>query len=316
VPITGSVFGPPCSTTLTTNCNPSQSLPACSVSVSANCINPTVSLNVGTGTFTLPVPIAATLPGTHNFTFIYSGDAGNNGDGKADFQCSVAGGPATSSCPTTAAVPYSVVVDYPDINLTSNTGPLIVVPGVTPSGPGLVAAPGQNSAYPESAAISINPLLGFTGTVTLSCRTQNPIYVNCSMLPPSLTISGTSALTAILSVSTPANLPLGTKTSELRTAAGKTALAFLPLGMLAFCFRRRKRLSQALLALMVLCGMSAGMGGCSASNRTAYFTPIPAGPQSVTVVATYTSTGTPLLCSGGASSCTVTRSFVVPITIE
>jgi hypothetical protein len=205
-------------------------------------------------------------------------------------------------------------VDYPDVNLTSNTGPLIIVPGVTPSGLGLQAAPGQNSAYPETAAISINPILGFKGTVTLGCTTQSPVYVNCTMLPPSITISGTSASTAILSVSTPANLPLGTKTSELRTAAGRTMLAFLPLGMLAFCFRRRKRLSQVLLALMVLVGMSAGMSGCSASNKTAYFTPIPAGQQFVTVTASYQSTGN--FCSSPTATCTVVRSFVVPITIE
>jgi sugar lactone lactonase YvrE len=314
VPITGTVFGPSCSTTLTTNCNPSQSLPACTATQTANCITPTVPLTVGGGTFTLPGSETTTLPGTHNFTFTYNGDAGTNGDGLADFQCSVAGGPATSSCPTTAAKPYSLIVDYPDVNLTSNTGPLIIVPGVTPSGLGLQAAPGQNSAYPETAAISINPILGFKGTVTLGCTTQNPVYVNCTMLPPSITISGTSASTAILSVSTPANLPLGTKTSALRTATGRTVLAFLPFGMLAFCFRRRKRLSQVLLALMVLVGMSAGMSGCSASNQTAYFTPIPAGQQFVTVTASYQSTGN--FCSSPTATCTVVRSFVVPITIE
>src|SRR6185437_12227486 len=144
VPITGTVFGPACSTTLTTNCNPSQALPACTATLVSNCITPTVPLTVGGGTFTLPGSVTATLPGTHNFTFTYNGDAGTQGDGLADFQCSVAGGPATSSCPTTAAAPFSLVVDYPDVNLTSNTGPLIIVPGVTPSGLGLQAAPGQN----------------------------------------------------------------------------------------------------------------------------------------------------------------------------
>lgn len=84
--------------------------------------------------------------------------------------------------------------------------------------------------------------------------------------------------------------------------------------MLAFCFRRRKRLSQVLLALMVLVGMSAGMSGCSASNQTAYFTPIPAGQQFVTVTASYQSTGN--FCSSPTATCTVVRSFVVPITIE
>lgn len=333
VPIDTKTFGPACNANLTQFCNNSVTIPACSTSVTTNCIPPcstTVTTNcsplpltAGSASFTLPSTF--TELGTHNFTFTYSGDAGSNGDGKADFQCSVVGGAATSSCPTTSTTAFSLVEDYKDINLSSATGPLIIVPGTTPSGLGLPAAPGQNSSYPETAAIQINPILGFTGTVSMSCTTQNPSYVSCSMTPPSVCFGSTSpciasgSATAILSVSTPATLPLGffgnSSTAQVHTAAGKTALAFLPLGVLAFCFRKRKRLSQVLLALMVLGGMTAGMSGCGGGNQVNFYTPVPTGAQTVTVTATYTSTNTPLFC-GTASSCTVTRSFVVPINID
>ncbi len=319
VPIDPAVFGPPCNPNLTVNCNNAVSVPACSSTVTSNCIPPCTSsvttncsplpLTAGAASFSLPSTFTAL--GTHNFTFTYSGDAGSNGDGKADFQCSVAGGPATSSCPTTAAAPYSLIVDNKDFNVTTNAGALTIVPGVIPSGLGLPTLPNQNSSYPETAAITVNPVLGFTGTVAMSCTTQNPSYVSCAMTPISMCFgTGTGCFTSgsgtsILQVSTPATLPLGffgtTTKAQLRTSATRTVLAFLPLGVLAFCMRRRRRLSQALWMLMILSAVSAGISGCGGGNQVDFYTPVPTGPQTVTVTAT----------SGG-----VARSFAVPINID
>ncbi|HWB31806.1 MAG TPA: Ig-like domain repeat protein [Acidobacteriaceae bacterium] len=306
VPINTSVFGPPCSPNLTTNCN--NVVPPCVNGATSNCTAPvTLPLVAGSASFNLPS--SATALGTHNFTFTYSGDPAGTGDGKADFQCAVYGGAATSACPTTATTPVSLIVDNKDFTVTSNTGPISVLPGVTPSGLGLPSAPNQNSAAPETAAISINGVLGFTGTVTLSCTTQNPSYVFCSMTPPSVTVaaSGSGATqTAILSVYTPTQLPLGffgNSSAQLKTSAGRTVLAFLPFGVLAFCLRRRRRLSQVLLVLMVLVGMSAGMSGCGGGNQVDFYTPVPTGPQTVTVTATSSTAG-------------VSRSLVVPININ
>jgi hypothetical protein len=53
--------------------------------------------------------------------------------------------------------------------------------------------------------------------------------------------------------------------------------------------------------------MAAGLNGCG-SNSVHYFTPVPAGPQSVTIFATGT--------EPAPSNAVVTRSFTVPINIQ
>ena len=115
--------------------------------------------------------------------------------------------------------------------------------------------------------------------------------------------TGTSQ-TVILGVYTPASLPLGYNfgTASIRTSATRTVLAFLPFGFLAFCVRRRRRLSKALWVLVTVVAVTAGVSGCG-GNLTDFFTPIPTGPQTVTVTASSAAAG-------------VSRSFVVPIAIN
>jgi hypothetical protein len=122
---------------------------------------------------------------------------------------------------------------------------------------------------------------------------------------PACTNTSKSAA-AVLAVETPATLPLGFKTSELRTSATRTVLAFLPLGVLAFCVRRRRRLSKALWVLMIVSAIGAGMTGCG-GNQVDFYTPVPTGPQTVTVNATW---------GGSATQPAGVRSFVVPIAID
>jgi hypothetical protein len=168
----------------------------------------------------------------------------------------------------------------------------------------LPPAPNQNSAAPGTAAITITGVLGFSGNLNMSCATQHA-YVNCVMYPPIVTVadSGSGAIqTSILAVSTPASLPLGTSTAQLETSATHTVLAFLPFGVLAFCVRRRRVLSKALWTLIAIVAVGAGMSGCG-GNQVDFFTPIPTGPQVVTVTATN-------------SSGSLSRTFVVPININ
>jgi hypothetical protein len=279
--------------------------------------------SAGAGTFTLPAT-EATTTGTHYLSFVYSGDAGSNGDGKGDFACSVAGQLATTSpsCPTTNPIPFALIVDNPDFTLTSTTGPISVVPGTVPSGNGLPSAPNQSSANPQSAILSIGGVLGFTGTVNLSnCVTQHPSYVSCfvgqlivvngaTQPVPYATVVNGSTVAVVFDVSTPATLPLGfNTTAQLRTTATRTVLAFLPFGVLAFCVRRRRRLSKALWMLIAIAAVSVGMSGCG-GNSVDFYTPIPTGPQTVTVNASYT------YVSSVPTQPSVTRSFVVPITIN
>jgi hypothetical protein len=228
-------------------------------------------------------------PGTHYFGFAYNGDG--------NFQAS------------TTPVTSNLLVDNADFALTSNTGVVPVLPGTTPSGNGLATAVGQSSSYPGSAAISISAILGETGVINLYCQTQNPSYVSCSMTPASVTIpSAGTAQTSIVSVWTPLTLPLGfSTTSQIRTSSLRTMWAFLPLGILAFCIRRRHRLSKALWMLLAIAAVSTWMSGCG-GNQVDFYTPIPQGPQIVTV----TGTGTSVTAGVGV----VTRAFVVPISIE
>jgi sugar lactone lactonase YvrE len=322
----GTIVYPPCSTTVTTNCNPV-------VTLGGTGSAPTP----GQGTFTLPNFNNTTAPptGTHYLSFTYSGDplpvVTGASDGLGDFACSVVGQVATSTCPSTGTVPFALVVDNPDFTITSATGPLSVLPGNIPNGNGLPAAPNQNGSYPQSTIMQIGGVLSFSGQVNFlpgsGCVTQNPSYVNCfigqvvvvnnaTTFVPFATISNGSTVAVIFDVSTPATEPLGfntgTTTGQLRTFTTRTVLAFLPFGVLAFCVRRRRRLSKALWMLIAIAAVSVGMSGCG-GNQVDFYTPIPTGPQIVTVTGTYTNPTTPTPAGQWA---TMSRSFVVPITIN
>jgi hypothetical protein len=264
----------------------------------------TVSLVAGFGTY---VP-TSTVGGLHQYSFYYSGDS--------NFQTSsVILSTIPPFCTASAPTANCLVVDTPDFTLTSLSSVVLINPGTITSGNGLPAAANQSTAYPETAVLFINSVLGFTGSVSLSCQTQNPTYVTCFMTPttvcfattssPSCTNTGTIAAT-VLAVETPATLPLGFF-GQTRTSPTKTVLAFLPFGVLAFCVRRRRRLSKALWMLIAVAAISAGMSGCG-GNTVAFYSPVPTGPQTVTVTATY-------LGNGGSQPAEI-RTFTVPIAIE
>jgi hypothetical protein len=342
VPITSTIFTPTPTAGVFPTVNgaiqwPSGTvvIPSCSASVTTNC-NPVVTFNMasgGSGTFTLPNLNNTTAPptGTHYLSFAYSGDplpvVAGASDGLGDFACSVVGQVATSSCPSTGTVPFALVIDNPDFTINSATGPISVLPGNIPNGNGLPAAPNQNTSNPQSTIMQIGGVLSFSGQVNLTCTPQNPSYVNCfvgqvvvvnnaTTFVPYATVSNGSTVAVIFDVSTPATEPLGfntgTTTGQLRTFTTRTVLAFLPFGVLAFCVRRRRRLSKALWMLIAIAAVSVGMSGCG-GNQVDFYTPIPTGPQIVTVTGTYTNPTTPTPAGQWA---TMSRSFVVPITIN
>jgi sugar lactone lactonase YvrE len=257
-----------------------------------------VTLAAGFGTY---VP-TSTLPGLHQYAFAYSGDS--------NFQtASIVPSTIPPFCTASAPTANCLVVDTPDFTLTSLTSVVLINPGTIPSGNGLPVAPNQSTAYPETAVLFINSVLGFTGSVSLTCQPPAAsTYVTCFMTPPTVcfattsspacTNTGTIAAT-VLAVETPATLPLGFF-GQTRTSPTKTMLAFLPLGVLAFCVRRRRRLSKALWMLIAVAAISAGMSGCG-GNTVAFYSPVPTGPQTVVVTAT---------------SGTTIRTFSVPIAIE
>ena len=271
-------------------------------------VTTSVALVAGFGTYT-PTNIAT---GMHQYSFTYNGDT--------NFQtATIAPSPTAAACTPSTPTTNCLVVDTADFTLTSNTGPVIIIPGIVPSGNGLLAAPNQSTSAPETAVLFVNGILSFAGQINLFCTPQSPAYVSCFMLPTSVTIaaSGTGVTAAsVIGISTPATEPLGfnfgTTTGQLRTSATRTVLAFLPFGALAFCVRRRRRLSKALWMLMLVCAVSAGMSGCG-GNQVAFYSPIPTGPQIVTVTACTAST---LSACQAANFAGQSRTFVVPISID
>jgi hypothetical protein len=243
------------------------------------------------------------VPGIHLYSVSYAGDG--------NFQCSSQLGPNYTACPSQSVITTSITVDNADFTVTSTTNPISIAPGIIPGGNSAIA--GQAAATPEQATVTVASILSFVGTVNLSCVPQNPSYVTCTLAPPSVTVpapasgSTTASITSIVSISTPATLPLGFQFStQLRKPISETVLAFLPLGALAFCFRRRRRLSKALWMLIAVVLLSTGLNGCG-SNNVNFFTPVPAGPQIVTIVASGTSPTTNTI---------VTRTFPISINIQ
>jgi sugar lactone lactonase YvrE len=275
----------------------------------ANCIQATSqTLLSGSATYT---PTNASH-GTHYYGFYYGGDS--------NFNSSVAnaatGTGATLAVGGTCFASACLTIDNADFVLSTTTTIITVVPGTTPSGNGLPTAVGQNSAAPGSALITITPLLSETGVINLTCAPQNPTYESCSMTPSYVTLGTTSSACpsasgscySVLSISTPAQLPLGfnLNTSKVGSSTTRTVWAFLPFGVLALCIRRRRKLSKALWMLAAIAAVSVGMSGCG-SNQVSLYTPVPTGLQSVTVTATGT---------GITDQTSLTRSYSIGVLIQ
>jgi hypothetical protein len=115
-----------------------------------------------------------------------------------------------------------------------------------------------------------------------------------------LSATSTTAVTAIVSVQTPASLPLNFNFGN--------AAVLLPLGgILVIGSRRRRKLSKTLWLMIAIASLSVGMVACGGGNTVTFYTPIPSGVQYVTVTATGTSSTT---------STVVARSFQLPISIQ
>ena len=129
--------------------------------------------------------------------------------------------------------------------------------------------------------ITLSPVGGYTGTVTLACGTL-PTDVTCSFSTSSFTFtSSTTTQTSTLTISTKA-MATASRTIDAGTGAG-VALAGLPcLGLLAL-FRRRIGRGVALVCFAVLLsGGLIAMSGCSGgSNNTT-----PSGSYTIPVVVT------------------------------
>jgi hypothetical protein len=234
--------------------------------------------------------------------------------GTVTLTCLPIGNPnATFTAATTSGSPTLTV-------LGSVSGLLV---GATVTGPGFLSGATVLSLGSGTVTLSANAAATATNVVftyvvppptgaTAPTAGGTPVltaqsYIQCLVTPATIAMSSNGNVTAVLSVSTPASEPLGFNFySMVPTEGSSTILAFLPLGIFAFCMRRRRRLSKALWMVLVIALVSVGMSGCG-GNTVSFYSPIPLGPQYVTVTASGTSlTGaTPLV-----------RSFSVEINIQ
>jgi trimeric autotransporter adhesin len=151
---------------------------------------------------------------------------------------------------TTSAVAVTGTVVTPAIAV-SNSGPITVSAG---------AATGNTST------LTVTPSGAFTGAVSLACAvTSSPAGANdpvtCALSNSSLTVSGTDAVTATLTVNSTAT----TTTALVRgLGAGSSLLA---LTLLFIPARRRRLLSLACaFALIAMLGVVSGCGGGSSTS--------------------------------------------------
>jgi hypothetical protein len=118
-----------------------------------------------------------------------------------------------------------------------------------------------------TSTISITPVAGFTGQVTLSCGGL-PQYATCTFSPATVTLNGTVASTSTLTIGT------GLRIAEMRAPQSKQSgggmslagLLLLPAGLLAgiVAMRRKKLGGVRLVAMLLAAALGLAMlAGCA-----------------------------------------------------
>jgi hypothetical protein len=179
-----------------------------------------------------------------------------------------------NSTASTTGGAYTVTISGKDAatgTMSASTTALVTVsqvPGIALSNSGMISVnPGATAG--NTSTLTLTPANGFQGVVSLSCAvTSAPSAVvdpiACGIAPAVVTINGTTAGTAVLSISSApsitASVPSRMKLS--RTAGGVLAA-------LGFCvilpFRRRDRFKR--LAALVLFASLGFMSGCGGSGN-------------------------------------------------
>jgi hypothetical protein len=181
--------------------------------------------------------IATLAAGTYSITANYLGDGNFN---------------------TGSSTPVSVTIGAPSITLAINSPALTVSAGAT-----------------GSETLTVTPLNGYTGSVSLNCGNLPP-GISCSFSPASATL-GAAAVNATLTVATPtpssSTAMLRNSSSGLSAAGGAVAIA----SALLLCIpgRRRRYPWLAVLLMTAAAAVTVGCGG-SSSHTTA-------GPQATTL---------------------------------
>ena len=161
---------------------------------------------------------------------------------------------------------------------TTHTAPVLsltvlaVSPQFTITVAGVIAPNSVPAGSTGNGTISVNPLAGYTGTVTLSCSTITPLVTTppiCQFTPPSLSIT-TGSLTSVLSIITQGPTIPTTAIAHPRTFYA----LWLPLPMLALIglgaasSKKGVRKVWGLLALFVVAGSLVLLPACANNGNT------------------------------------------------
>lgn len=160
------------------------------------------------------------------------------------------------------------------------------------------AAAGASANY----SISVIPAGGFSGTIALGCGGLKS-GISCTFAPGSVTVSGSTAATSALTVSTTAasQIPPGAIAKPFGGVAPRSSWfwALLLVGLVPAVFRKRKELKLASVAAVILLFGALAMPACGNSKSTSTGTTLgtyslvvtgttPAGSQNVQRTAAFT----------------------------
>jgi len=199
-----------------------------------------------------------------------------------------------NSSATTGPGTYVVTITGADATgtITASTTSQVMVTGIprialANSGPITLTA-GANSG--NTSTLAVTPSGGFTGVVGISCAvTSAPVGavdpITCVAGPQSITISGTTASTSVLTINSNARTTAALdKSLELLRGVGGTTLAFSIFLLLP---SRRRRRFQGLAALAVLLSIGT-IVGCSGGGNGSSGPTTPTGTTAGTYVVTVT----------------------------
>jgi len=222
-----------------------------------------------------------------------------------------------SSTTGTTAGSYTVTISGTDAatgKIKASTTTQVTVAAVTVASIALTNSGALNIQAGASSGnvvtINVTPAGGYTGTVGLSCAvTSAPASavdpVTCAMTPSSVSITGTAAATAALTISSTARTTSSFDRSHdlLRGVSG----TFLAFGVFLLVPTRRRR-HLRLLAMLVVLGSLGSFIGCSGGNSGANGSggsPPSSGTTAGTYVITVTSSATGVSAQGSIVSVTV-----------
>ena len=203
------------------------------------------------------------------------------------YTVTVTGNQGTTTETTTVTVNVTAAA-APSFALT-NSGNISVSPGATTG---------------NTSTITVTPSNGFTGAVDLTCAVTGPSGATdpatCTLASSSVTISGTTAQTDVLTANTTASTAsLGKPAGLFWPSTGGAVLALV----LFFGIPARRRVWRSLLALLFFVGVLGALSGCGGGSSSS------GGGSGGTTAGTYTITVT-------GTMGTITQTTVVSLTVQ